>query len=158
MMCSPGSDSNSEKSLGSIGNDSVTSRNTLLAMDTRGAHMKRAMNKIHDDMRIDSSLFDPDSLWRRPNAGYVVSGCLNNVNCTTHQGMLQNRICQMDGSGSVLQVRVKSSDFFWCDTCGYASHKLEQPKNIPGGDPLLVGGLRPGPLPPAKFGPGVHSV
>lgn len=33
--------------------------------------MKRAMNKIHDDMRIDSSLFDPDSLWRRPNAGYV---------------------------------------------------------------------------------------
>jgi hypothetical protein len=65
----PGSDSNSERSFGSIGNDSVTSRNTLLAMDTRGEHIKRAMNKIHDDMRIDSSLLDPDNLWRRPNDG-----------------------------------------------------------------------------------------
>jgi len=49
--------------------ESTGTRNTLLAMDTRGQHIKRAVNKIGDDLRIDASLFDPDNLWHRPTAG-----------------------------------------------------------------------------------------
>jgi len=64
------SDSNSERSIASSGNlESVSTRNTLLAVDTRGQHIKRAVNRIGDDMRIDSSLLDPDNLWHRPAAG-----------------------------------------------------------------------------------------
>jgi len=69
-MFVPASDSNSERSVASSGTtDSVMTRNTLLAMDTRGQHIKRAVNRIGDDMRIDSSLLDPDNLWHRPTAG-----------------------------------------------------------------------------------------
>ena len=63
------SDTNSEQSVASGHSESVSVRNTLLAMDTRGQHIKHAVNKIGDDMRIDSSLFDPDNLWHRPTAG-----------------------------------------------------------------------------------------
>jgi len=64
------SDSNSERSITSSGTlESVSTRNTLLAVDTRGQHIKRAVNRIGDDMRIDSSLLDPDNLWHRPAAG-----------------------------------------------------------------------------------------
>ena len=65
----PASESNSDRSVTSSHSESVSTRNTLLAMDTRGQHIKRAVNKIGDDMRIDSSLFDPDNLWHRPTAG-----------------------------------------------------------------------------------------
>jgi len=63
-------DSTPERSMAGGGlNDSISMRNTLLAMDTRGQHIKRAVNRIGDDMRIDSALFDPDNLWHRPSAG-----------------------------------------------------------------------------------------
>lgn len=71
----PGSDASSEKSAGSqsIGNESVSSKNTYLARDTSGQHFAKAINKFSDkfsdNMRIDSSLFNPDILWHRPNAG-----------------------------------------------------------------------------------------
>lgn len=70
LLCASGSESNSERSGGSTGAESVASRNTLLAIDTRGQHIKRVINNIHDDMRIDSSLFDPDSLWQRSDTKY----------------------------------------------------------------------------------------
>jgi hypothetical protein len=66
---SEGSDANSEPSVSSIGSESVASRNTLLAVDTRGSHIKTAINKITDNMRIDGYLLDPDNLWQRPNVG-----------------------------------------------------------------------------------------
>ena len=71
----PASDSNSERSVASsVTAESVMTRNTLLAVDTRGQHtrgqhIKQAVNRIGDDMRIDSSLLDPDNLWHRPTAG-----------------------------------------------------------------------------------------
>ncbi len=30
------------------------------------SHMRKAFNKVDDDMQIDSALFNPDELWRRP--------------------------------------------------------------------------------------------
>ena len=68
-----GSDASSEKSAGSqsVGNDSISAKNTLLATDTSSHNIKKAMNKITDNMRIDSALFNPDNLWHRPNAGWV---------------------------------------------------------------------------------------
>jgi len=68
----PESESIVERSIASGGGgpgDSMTTRNTLLATDTRGQHIKRAVNRIGDDLRIDSSLLDPDNLWHRPTAG-----------------------------------------------------------------------------------------
>ena len=71
-----GSDASSEKSLGtqSTGSENIgiSSKNTLLAMDTSGRRIKKAMNKITDDMRIDETLFNPDSLWQRGQAGWVL--------------------------------------------------------------------------------------
>lgn len=61
------SDASSEHSVGSqsVGPDSI--KNTLLAMDT--SHVKKALTRIEDDMRIDSMLLNPDELWKRPEAG-----------------------------------------------------------------------------------------
>jgi len=69
-MLSAASDSISERNVivGGGTAESMTTRNTLLAMDTRGQHIKRAVNKLGDDLRIDSSLLDPDHLWHRPAA------------------------------------------------------------------------------------------
>lgn len=68
-----GSDASSEKSSGSqsTGNESLSSKNTYLARDTSGQHFAKALNRFSDNMRIDNSLFNPDSLWHRPNAGWV---------------------------------------------------------------------------------------
>lgn len=68
-----GSDASSEKSSGSqsTGNESLSSKNTYLARDTSGQHFAKALNRFSDNMRIDSSLFNPDSLWHRPNARWV---------------------------------------------------------------------------------------
>ena len=63
------SDLNVDRSVSGTQSESVGVRNTLLAMDTRGQHIKRAVNRIGDDLRIDSSLLDPDNLWHRPSAG-----------------------------------------------------------------------------------------
>ena len=30
------------------------------------SHMRKAFNKVDDDMQIDSTLFNPDELWKRP--------------------------------------------------------------------------------------------
>lgn len=71
------SDTVSEKSAGSQGaggNESSGSKNTYLARDTSGRHFAKAMNRFGDNMRIDSSLFNPDSLWHRPNAGRMKFG------------------------------------------------------------------------------------
>ena len=63
------SDASSEHSVSSSGSTSISSRNTLLAMNSH--QVNRAINKIQDDMRIDSALFNPDSLWKREQAGWV---------------------------------------------------------------------------------------
>lgn len=72
-------DASSEHSVSSGGSTSVSSRNTLLAMNTKSQQMKRAINKIDDDMRIDSTFFNPDALWKRNQEGSLTLGRINEV-------------------------------------------------------------------------------
>ncbi|XP_071094421.1 A-kinase anchor protein 10, mitochondrial-like [Haliotis cracherodii] len=71
------SDASSEHSVGSqsVGPDSI--KNTLLAMDT--SHVKKALTRIEDDMRIDSMLLNPDELWKRPEAGAMTLGAVDDL-------------------------------------------------------------------------------
>ena len=47
----------------------------------RGQHIKHAVGRIGDDLRIDSSLLDPDSLWQRPSAGAMRFGRVDTLGC-----------------------------------------------------------------------------
>ncbi|XP_067671793.1 A-kinase anchor protein 10, mitochondrial-like [Haliotis asinina] len=71
------SDASSEHSVGSqsVGADGI--KNTLLAMDT--SHVKKALTRIEDDMRIDSMLLNPDELWKRPEAGAMTLGAVDDL-------------------------------------------------------------------------------
>ena len=67
-----GSDASSEHSVGSRSVESEaagSTRNTLLAMDSSTLNIKKVLNKINDDMRIDNALLNPEALWMRPQAG-----------------------------------------------------------------------------------------
>lgn len=83
-----GSDASSEHSAGSqsTGAESVGSRNTLLATDT--SHLKKALNKMQVDLRIDSVLLNPDSLWKRSAPGSSSSAsslcCHSSTSDTSH--------------------------------------------------------------------------
>ncbi|ESO83252.1 hypothetical protein LOTGIDRAFT_133668, partial [Lottia gigantea] len=61
-----GSDASSEHSAGShsIGADSLSHKNTLLAIDS--SSIKKVFNKLDVDMRIDDQLLNPEELWKRP--------------------------------------------------------------------------------------------
>ncbi|KAK2181367.1 hypothetical protein NP493_401g01005 [Ridgeia piscesae] len=72
-------DASSEHSVSSGGSTSVGSRNTLLAMNTQSQQTRRAINRIDTDMRIDSTFFNPDSLWRRNQEGSLTLGRINEV-------------------------------------------------------------------------------
>lgn len=74
-----GSDASSENSAGSqsTGAESVSSRNTLLATDT--SHLKKALNKMQVDLRIDSVLLNPDALWKRNAPGKMSFGHINDL-------------------------------------------------------------------------------
>ena len=37
--------------------------------------MRKAFNKVDDDMQIDSALFNPDELWKRPQVCVRVRVC-----------------------------------------------------------------------------------
>ena len=73
LLClSADGDASSEHSVSSGGSTSVGSRNTLLAMNTQSQQTRRAINRIDTDMRIDSTFFNPDSLWRRNQEGWDI--------------------------------------------------------------------------------------
>ena len=71
FVINTGSDVSSEKSFGSqsTGSEAISSKNTLLALDTSSFHIKKALKKINVDMRINKDLLDPDALWHRDQAG-----------------------------------------------------------------------------------------
>ncbi|XP_050410189.1 A-kinase anchor protein 10, mitochondrial isoform X2 [Patella vulgata] len=73
-----GSDASSEHSGGSqsVGADSLSShKNTLLAMDS--SSIKKALNKLDIDMRIDNQLLNPEELWKRPVEKKMSLGSVN---------------------------------------------------------------------------------
>ena len=83
------SDASSEHSVSSGGSTSVGSRNTLLAMNTKSQQMKKAINKIDDDMRIDSTFFNPDSLWKRNQEGCVINRVIiEHLSCVQLKGFI----------------------------------------------------------------------
>lgn len=61
------SDASSERSFETMSSNSVSSRNTLLAVDTLSKTSRKA-KKIKDNLQIDGSLLDPNNLWHRPNS------------------------------------------------------------------------------------------
>ncbi|GAB1607965.1 hypothetical protein Ahia01_001080400 [Argonauta hians] len=78
-----GSDASSEHSAGSqsTGAESISSRNTLLAAadSSSSSHLRKALNKIHVDMTIDTVLLNPDALWKRNNPGKMSFGRINDL-------------------------------------------------------------------------------
>ncbi|XP_064612788.1 A-kinase anchor protein 10, mitochondrial-like [Liolophura sinensis] len=68
------SDGSSEHSGGSqsVGSESISMKNTLLASDTR--HWKKVLHKFEDDLLIDPVLLNPDSLWKRSTSGGMTLG------------------------------------------------------------------------------------
>ncbi|CAG5117418.1 unnamed protein product [Candidula unifasciata] len=72
------SDASSEHSVGSqsTGAESVVSRNTLLAVDTRKL---RKGSTIEGDFSMSMDMFNPDVLWKRPDANNLSLGCVNEL-------------------------------------------------------------------------------
>ncbi len=76
-MSSTGSDASSEHSVTSTGSShvAISAKNTLLANadasnnTATNIQIKKAFGKVSDNMRIDNTLFNPDSLWMRPQSG-----------------------------------------------------------------------------------------
>ncbi|KAL4223109.1 A-kinase anchor protein 10 [Mactra antiquata] len=77
-----GSETSSEHSVGthSLGNESISSKNTLLAS---GTSRRVQLNKLDENMKNmtldDPSLLNPDKLWERPEAGKMSLGQIDNL-------------------------------------------------------------------------------
>ncbi|ELT87067.1 hypothetical protein CAPTEDRAFT_222842 [Capitella teleta] len=76
-----GSECSSEHSVGSQSSDAVSIKNTLLAgaLEPANPIVQKALNRIEDDMRIDTALFNPDQLWKRNHSGKMSLGKINEV-------------------------------------------------------------------------------
>ena len=76
-----GSDASSEHSVGSssTGNDSISAKNPYLALDTSGNVLKKAIDRVRDDLRIDDSLFNPEALYDRTQPPVLSLGRMNNL-------------------------------------------------------------------------------
>ncbi|XP_059144716.1 A-kinase anchor protein 10, mitochondrial-like isoform X2 [Physella acuta] len=72
------SDASSEHSAGShsTGAESVVSRNTLLAVDTRKL---RKVGTIEGDFSMNMDMLNPDDLWKRPVANSLILGSVNQL-------------------------------------------------------------------------------
>ncbi|KAK3083739.1 hypothetical protein FSP39_002360 [Pinctada imbricata] len=61
------SDASSVHSSHSAGSESVSHKNTLLAMDT--SHLRKGLQKLHvSDLNVDPALLNPENLWKRNDA------------------------------------------------------------------------------------------
>ena len=72
-LCPTGSDCSSEHSIGgqSVGSESVSSRNTLLASGTSRPVKLTQLEENMRNMDLDDTLLNPDKLWERKHSGYV---------------------------------------------------------------------------------------
>lgn len=76
-----GSETSSEHSVGSqsVGNESISSKNTLLAS---GLTRKLQLSKLEDTMKemtLDANLLNPDLLWKRQESGHMSLGKVDSL-------------------------------------------------------------------------------
>ncbi|XP_005106289.1 A-kinase anchor protein 10, mitochondrial [Aplysia californica] len=108
------SDASSEHSIGSqsTGAESMVSRNTLLAVDTRRVRKggTGAAGPIVGDFSMTPEMFNPDDLWKRPSAGDLSLGCVNELGqfvSQFEQGVDQDR---RKGSGFFKKWKEKEKE------------------------------------------------